>query len=368
LVSSAGAQSFFSSRGFGEEITNSDAASGALGGLFTASSRNPAYPVGTPRTSFTASALVLGNYATDDANRRVLGDVRPNFLRVRVPLPVGLRLNLGLSEWFNQDFDVYSESLAQYRRHVVGKGGIYDINAGLAYSLFKTVTLGAEYSRLFGGSTELWRFDAYEGNYVTYDTVQYNYAGDAMTLGLFAQRGILSLGGFFQPVLDFNLNSWVRTHGTVAESAAGVKVGMPARYGAGLGISPTPSLRFYLEGARREGSRLTIADSTRPEFRNSLQVVLGVQYMLDEAHPLRLGLRWNDWYLNATGGKPVQEIALTGGSSFPIAGLGSFDFSLEYINRRAVTQTGTLQEHVARAGLTLYFEEPWNARRRRWGY
>jgi hypothetical protein len=86
--------------------------------------------------------------------------------------------------------------------------------------------------------------------------------------------------------------------------------------------------------------------------------------MLDEAHPLRLGLRWNDWYLNAAGGAPVREIALTGGSSFPIAGMGSFDFSLEYINRRA----GTLQEHIARAGLTLYFEEPWNARRRRWGY
>ena len=101
VTSIASGQSFFSSRGFGEEITNSDAASGALGGLFTASSRNPAYPVGTPKTNFTASALVLGNYATDGANQRVLGDVRPNFLRVRVPLPVGLRLNLGLSEWFN---------------------------------------------------------------------------------------------------------------------------------------------------------------------------------------------------------------------------------------------------------------------------
>jgi preprotein translocase subunit Sec61beta len=31
-------------------------------------------------------------------------------------------------------------------------------------------------------------------------------------------------------------------------------------------------------------------------------------------------------------------------------------------------QGGTLREHVVRAGLTLYFEEPWNARRRRWGY
>jgi hypothetical protein len=365
LIAHGSAQSFFSSRGFGEEITYSDAASGALGGLITASSRNPAYPLGTSKTNFTASALVLGNYATDDGGRhRALGDVRPEFIKVRVPLPVGLRLGLGLEERFNQDFDVYSDSYPQYRRHVVSKGGIYDINASIAASLFRTVSLSAEYNRLFGGSSELWRFDAFEGNYTTFDTIQYNYAGDALTLGLYAQRWVVGLGGFFQPVLDFNLNSWVRTHGSVSESLIAEPVGFPARYGAGLVISPTASLKVFLEGAKSDAAKLTIGGSTRPEFHNSLEGVLGVQYMLDDVHPLRLGARLNNWYLSDAGGMPVREIAVTGGSSFPIAGLGSFDFSVEYMNRAGTA----IHENVARAGLTLYFEEPWKARKRRWGY
>jgi hypothetical protein len=365
LLSLGSAQSFFSGRGFGEEVTFSDAASGALGGLFTASTRNPAYPLGTPKTNFTFSALALGNYATDTSGRhRVLGDVRPDYVRIRVPLPVGLRLGLGLSEWFNQDFDVYSDSYPQYRRHVVSKGGIYDINGSIAANLFKTVSIAAEYNRLFGGSSELWRFDAFEGNYTTFDTIQYNYAGDALTFGLYAQRWIVGLGGFYQPVLDFNLNSWVRTHGSVSESLTAEKVGFPARYGAGLVISPTASLKVFLEGAKRDARNLTIGGSTRPEFHNSLEGMVGVQYMLDDVHPLRLGARLNNWYLSDAGGTPVREIAVTGGSSFPIAGLGSFDFSVEYMNRAGTV----IHENLVRAGLTLYFEEPWKARKRRWGY
>jgi hypothetical protein len=365
LISFGSAQSFFSSRGFGEEMTYSDAASGALGGLFTASTRNPAYPLGTSKTNFTASALALGNLASDDSGHyRALGDVRPDYLKVRVPLPAGLRLGLGLSEWFNQDFDVYSDSYPAFRRHVVSKGGVYDLNGSVAASLFKTVSIAAEYNRLFGGSSELWRFDAFEGNYATFDTIQYSYAGDALTFGLYAQRWVVGLGGFYQPVLDFNLNSWVKTHGSVSESTIAEPVEFPARYGAGLVISPTASLKVFLEGSKRDAGQLTIGDSTRPEFHNSLEGVLGVQYMLDEVHPLRLGARWNNWYMSDAAGTPVREIAVTGGSSFPIAGLGSFDFSVEYMNRSGAT----IHENVVRAGLTLYFEEPWKARKRRWGY
>lgn len=359
------AQSFFSSRGFGEAVTYGDATSGALGGLFTASTRNPAYPLGTSKTNFTASALVLGDLASDDSGHYgALGDVRPAFLKVRVPLPVGFRLGLGLEEMFNQDFNVYSDSYPQYQRHVVSRGGVYDLNGSVAADLFKTVSIGAEYARLFGGSREIWRFDAFQGDYATFDTIQYSYAGDALTFGLYAQRWIVGLGGFYQPVLDFNVDSWVRTHGIVSESTIAEPVGFPARYGAGLVISPTASLKVFLEGSRSDDSKLTIGGTTQPEFHNSSEGVLGVQYMLDDVHPLRLGARWNEWYLSDAAGTQVKEIAGTGGSSFPIAGLGSFDFSLEYMYRFGAT----IHESVVRAGMTLYFEEPWMARKRRWGY
>jgi hypothetical protein len=373
LMSCLSAQSFFSMRGFGEELMTSDAASAGMGGLVIFSPRNPAYPIALNQTTLTASGLALADIGTDSNGSRLIGNGRPDFFQARLPLPASFRLGLGFAEWYNQDFGVYSESLADYRRSVAGLGGIYGLNASLGRSFGDYATIAVEYSRLLGTSTESWQMDVYNGNYVTLDSVEYNYSGDAVCLGaagrlpsfrLWKQGPTaISLGGFYEKVLDFQIDSRTRTHQSTSESL-GVPVAFPGRYGLGLTVSPVPDLKFSLEGIRQNASQITINDSTTGYFRDMQSIVLGGEYRLDEYHPLRLGLRLQNWYLAAAGNQPIKEVAITTGSAVPIMGFGSLDFSLEYARRTSAA----LQENVLRSQVTLYFEEPWKKRTRNWGY
>jgi hypothetical protein len=363
LQSPVCAQSFFSSRGLGEQVYQSDAASQALGGLFSSSLRNPAYPVLATRSNFTVSALLLGNYAVQDSWQRLTGAGRPEFFRARIPLPWEFRLGLGFSDWYNQDFDVYSESLAAYRRRVVGRGGIYDLDVSLARSFFQSLSVGAEYCRLLGGSNELWRFDAYSGNYVTFDTIGYDYSGNALRFGLCGNLSLLSASAFYEQILGFDIESHIRTHGSLVLDTT-LPVRMPARFGGSLAIAPAPGWRILLDVLTQNAAQSTIGGDTLPDLKNALRAVFGVQYLLNDRYPLRFGLRYHDWYLKAAQNRAIREIAVTAGSSLPLAGLGSFDFSLEYANQG----TAALKENLLRANLTLYFEEPWKKRTRNWGY
>ena len=360
-------------RGFGEELLNSNANSSALGGLAVQSPRNPAYPINAVNSNVTVGALMLGSYGSDGKNNRLVGNGRPDFFRAQVPLPVGFHVGLGFSEWYNQDFAVYSESTSAYRRFVAGAGGIYDLNASLSRSFGRNAAIGLEYSGLIGSSSELWRFDAYQGNYVTYDSVNYDYHGDALRLGIMCRLPFLrfdrssdssvELGGFYEQVLDFGLDDWTRTHGTTSESI-GRAVKFPARYGLGLTAFPAPDWKVCLEGIHQSASQITIGGSTPAAFTDALRVTLGAEYRLKEKYPLRFGLHWQNWYLKAADGTQVREIGLSAGSTAAIPGFGALDYSLEYANRNG----GSLKENVLRAQLSLYFEEPWKKRTRNWGY
>jgi hypothetical protein len=363
VFSCACGQSYFSMRGLGEESHVSDAASAGQGGLFSLSPRNPAYPVLFTGTDIRASVLLLGNYARNAQGQRLLGEGRPIFFRTRIPLPLNFRSGLGFAEWYNQDFDVYSESLT-YRRHVIGHGGIYDLDVSLARSFSQAVNVAVEYGYLFGASSELWRFDEYIGNFVTLDTIAYRYSGHAVRLGLAGKFSWFQASAIVEQVLFLNALSRVCTHGAIAESST-ARVSFPARFGVGLCVTPTESWKFSLDVLTEPDSgRLRIADAQRPLFKNALRVVLGGEYLLDERHPLRFGLLYQDWYLKAAGGKTIGEIGVSMGSSLPLARLGSFDYALEYTSRG----TQDLRENILRASLTLFFEEPWKKRTRNWGY
>ena len=166
-------QSFFNSRGLGEITPAGEARIAGLAEPSALSTLNPGIFVGLDRTSFHVTAIGLATLGTQGANSRLLPNARPAAFNVATPLPFGARLFGGISQKFSQDFDVWSESLADtaYRRHIVGRGGIYALRAGLAKSLFGKVCLGAEFSHVMGGSRENWRFELDNGNYTSTDTI-----------------------------------------------------------------------------------------------------------------------------------------------------------------------------------------------------
>lgn len=360
------AQSFFSMRGLGEEIINTDAVMTSLGSAITLSYQNPGYPVLKENMIFEAGIIGSGVLGKESNHQRFLADARPNYLRGIFALPLGFGFGLGLSERFNQNFDIYSDTFTNpgYQRHIVGYGGIYNFGVSLAKSFFQHASLGFEYNRDFGRAQESWFFEALPASNTTTDTVTNIYRGDVLKFGLGASIWHFTLGALYEYDLPIYIDSKVLSHGVISDSISGLKFKLPPRIGFGLSFIPINQLFICLDYFYRNSQAIKIGDSTNAIYRNSSKYSLGLAYKLSEKYTLRLGYRNYDWYLTEASNQPIKEQAVTLGSGLPIPKFGSLDIALELINRKG----GSLTENIFRLNLTLHYEEAWEKRKRHWGY
>ncbi len=376
IFNSLYAQSFFSMRGLGEEIINTDAVTTSLGSAISLSYQNPSYPLIKEKTIFEVSIIGNGVYGKEENHSRFITNVRPSYVKGIFALPLGFGFGIGLSERFNQNFDIYSDTAINpdYQRHIVGYGGIYNAGVSISRSFFNHVGLGFEYNRSFGDAQERWFFETSSGSYITTDTVATNYRGDLLKFGLAANMWIFDLGILYERNFPIYIDSRVLTHGMVTDTIMGLKFELPPKIGFGLSFNPISQLTICLDYFNRNSEDIKIADTTLSIFRNSNKYSIGLIYNLNNKHQLRVGYRYYDWYFVAAESiydwgfwvppPAIKEQAITLGSGIPIPRFGSFNFSLELINRKG----GSLTENICRLNLTLHYEEAWKIRKRRWGY
>lgn len=362
-------QSFFSMKGFGEEILYKDARASSLGGLIGLSKENPAFPLQSNKTEFSGTIVSNFVYGQESGNSRMIYDIRPLMINGKIPLPYKFCIGFKLSEYFNQNFNIYSDSIqfSNYwtRRHIVGQGGIYGASVSLARSLFKEkISCGIEYSKLLGRSSELWYFEVLNGNYITLDSVLTTYSASRLCFGLFANLSYFTIGVMAEDILTGKINSEVISHGMTVDSVNGLEFNMPYGFGTGIIFDKFAKTKFYLDGFYRNWEKATIADTVISRFNNSMKYSLTVEHWLTDYHPLRVGLRYYSTYLSDYVGIQIKEYALTCGSNVPIAKFGSLAYSLEIIRR----QGKEVKETIGRLSLSLFYEEAWKKRTRRWGY
>jgi len=366
IFSSVQAQSFFSLRGLGEEIINSDAVMTSLGSDISLSYQNPSFPIIKENAIFEAGIIGSGVLGKQANNQRLIADARPNCLKGIFALPLSFGIGFGLSERFNQNFDVYSDTLISpgYQRQVVGYGGIYNLGVSIAKSFYDRVGLGVEYNRNFGDAHERWFFEALPSSNITTDTVIANYSGDLLKFGLSANIWKITLGVLYEKNLPIYINSRVLSHGVVTDSINNLKFELPDKLGFGLSFNPFEKFTIFLDYFNRNSQNTKINDSISAIYHNSTKYSLGFAYQLNERYILRLGYRNYDWYFTEVTNKVIKEQAITLGTGIPIPKFGSFNFSLELINRKG----GSLTENICRLNLTLHYEEAWKRRKRQWGY
>jgi len=362
-------QSFFSMKGFGEEILWTDASASGLGGLVSLSRENPAFPIVLNKTSFYATVLTGFVYGQQGNSSRMIYDIRPLDINGKIPLPLKFRVGLKLSEIFNQNFDIYSDSIpfSGYwtRRHIIGRGGIYRLGVNVGKSFFnEKLAFGLEYSKLFGQGLEQWYFEVLNGNYITLDTVTTSYSAHSLRFGVNTNLSFVTLGIITEDILPGIINSKVISHNTIVDSTTDLKFNLPYSIGFGLGFDKLSRTNFYLDVLYKNWSKTKIADSLTSKFNNSMKYSLAVEHWLADYHPLRVGLRYYTSYLSDRSGWQIKEYALSCGSSVPIPKFGYFDYSLEMIKR----QGKEVKETIARINFSLSFEEVWKKRTRRWGY
>ncbi len=363
-------QSFLNMRGLGEAVWSNDARSIGLGATTALSVANPGMLVNLPKTLVSASGLAGAVLGVDSGvASRVVGGIRPASLFAAAPLPLQARLLVGIDSRFNQDFDVWSESLpgSDYRRHIVGRGGIYNLRAGLALSAFGRAGVGLTICRILGGSREHWQFVSGAGTYVATDTVEVDYSGTTVIAGSSVQFPRFRLAATYEPELVLDAQRLLRVHGAVRDSLRHYRIVLPHGIGLGMsaGLFPRLELSAGLELRPWGGSTIEAQPSS---YRDVARLSAGAEYELAEGHPLRLGYSHQNWYCGPAqpelGAAPIVEHGFHLGTSIPVPKFGSLDLGGVLFLRRA----GSLNELASQLTLTLAYGEAWARRTRRWGY
>ncbi len=368
------AQSFFNSRGLGEVTHAGEARIAGLAEPSALSTLNPGILVDLNQTSFNVTAIGTATVGTQGGNSRLLPDARPAAFNVATPLPFGTRFYGGINQKFSQDFDVWSESLADtaYRRHIIGRGGIYSLRAGIAKSLFDKVCIGAEFNHVMGGSREKWRFELESGGYTSTDTIEVDYAGNTFKVGGSFQSRVFSLAGYYEPPLNLSAHRYKRVHGVIQDSTRTYALSLPHSLSLAAAFDPVSRLGLNLGLTLNPWHDATITqgdDVSSLGFRNVWRGSVGAEYNVDSLHPVRVGYSRQTWYYDATAlviaeGYPITENGIHVGTSVPIPKFGSLDVSGEVLLRHS----SVLDEVAGRLMLTLSYSEAWTKRIRRWGY
>ncbi len=369
--SSASAQSFFNARGLGEITPAGEARIAALAGPSALSTLNPGVFVGLNQTSFHVTALAAATLGTQGGNSRLLADARPAAFNIATPLPFGTRLFGGINQKFSQDFDVWSESLADtaYRRHIIGRGGIYALRAGLAKSLFAKVCVGAEFNHVLGGSRENWRFDLENGGYTSTDTIEVDYVANTFKVGGSFQSRVFSLAGYYEPRLSLTARRYKRVHGVVSDTARSYDISLPYSYSLAAAINPVSKIGIDIGLTVYPWQGATIDSASSLGYKNVWRGSIGAEYAVDSLHPVRVGYSRQTWYYDAWDpylhpDPQITEDGIHFGTSVPIPKFGSLDISGELLFRKSLSMTET----AGRLMLTLSYSEAWTKRTRRWGY
>jgi hypothetical protein len=368
LYAAAAAQSFFSPGGLGEASSTSDAAQLAQGGQTALSSANPGSYVRLDRTVLRFGGIFASAIGSTGAGSRGIVGVRPTGLEAAIPVPAGFRLLFGVNERFNQDFDIWSDSASDtlYRRHVVGRGGIYGLRAGVAKSFADIVAVGLEYGYLVGGARENWEYLVTNG-FSSTDTVEADYRAGGLRAGLGFELGPVDLGAWFEPGIELSARRLRKVHGVVGDSDRTYRVNLPWTGGGALRVRPAERLGLSLGATVQPWSDASIADgdSTRSlDFRDAFRVSAGAEFLVTPEHPVRVGYSYSSWYFANSAGEPIVEHGVRAGTGFVVPKFGTVDLVAEALLR----DTPSLRETALRLGFSLAYGEVWAKRTRRWGY
>ena len=394
--SSASAQSFFNSRGLGEISPAAEARVAGLAGPAALSTLNPGIFVDLNQVSFHVTTLGAATLGAQGGSSRLLADVRPAAFNVAAPLPFGTRVFGGIGQKFSQDFDIWSESLADtaYRRHIIGRGGIYGLRAGLAKSLFDKVCIGAEFTHMLGGSRENWRFELDNGGYTSTDTIEVDYLGNTFKVGGSYQSRLFSLAAYYEPDLSLKASRNKRVHGVISDTTRLYVITLPHSFSLAAGVNPIKRFGVDIGLTVNPWSDATITDDDSMAdlgYKNIWRGSIGAEYEIDSLHPVRVGYSQQVWYYDASiyqadttehppllvqVPSPISEMGIHVGTSVPIPKFGALDISGEILYRSSQAPSSDLEpvgpaglkEIAGRLMLTLSYSEAWSKRTRRWGY
>lgn len=318
-------------------------------------------------TSIEADFILEYNYATDGVGGQKAFLVRPEQISFFVPIPGRFGLSLGVSEHYNLDFKISSDSVRStdytLLRTVTSRGGMEGFRVGLDKSFFDIVYLKAGYEHLFGGAWERWDSEiiSFDADTVifreeTVDSLLYHFSGDMLWGTLGAHVGPVTARVFYAHPLGLRVRTEVQTtrDTTVLDSARYV---LPSELGGLLNLSFS-DLSFDLAYAQQ-----TSAQSSSPfALKTGRLVELNGQWKLK---PLTLTgkLGWNSSYALTADSAGISDVYVGVGVRVPINNYGFGIINLS----GGVRKGADISEYHTELRVGLEFTELWKKRERMWG-
>ncbi len=370
LTTIASAQSFFNRQGLGEPTVSGSARGTALGNIIALNNQNPGTFLKLNQTILDISILATGVIGTQKTMRRALGDIRPTAINLGFPLPTRTRLIFALAERFNQGFDIWSESIADTlcRYHIISRGGIYSLNAGVAQLFLNHICIGAQFQQLIGGSREEWQFHTPEGSIAT-DTIEIDYLAPGFRAGASANINPFTIAFAYDLPVTITAQRQKKIHGVTEDSARTYHIRLPHTIAGGASAGPFSRLTHIDIGGELRPWQEAKINGTLLGYRNVWRLAAGLEYELFPSHPIRFGYSMGNWYCpNLTTGKPISEKGIHIGTGIPIPKFGALDIAAVLLLREGETPAGLLRETVGKLTVTLAYQELWARRSRRWGY
>lgn len=352
-------QSFFSTRGLGEEILSYDAYQSSLGKNYLFSYENPSFPLRFNST------VTIGNisqqilFAQEKRNKRFLYHYQIDYVKISIPTFYQTSFGLGLRRRFSQDFNIYSETAGSYYWHISGKGGINSVSFSLGKRFQDILSLGFSYQYLFGGSEEEWSFET-EGISLTQETIFGQYNGSSYQFSFLSRINSLQLGSaieIFSPIKYLGYLS-------VPSETTRKKISLPLIFNFGIAYNLSEYRQMLFGLNFKNWRKVKLEEKVAPNFTNGFLFSFGFSDYWQEKIPFRLGYSENLWYLLTKAGKRIGESSLNFGTSIKVPKFGFFDLNLETFYRRG----STLKELGIKILFSPRYDETWKKRERRWGY
>ena len=348
-------------------------------------SLSPAAASRINRTRLDASIFYEGFNSTDGTRSRYLAkaDFGGAMLAVPVAQSQGIVITAGFMPYSKVNYDSYSQGAYQngpdslgYTIHYLGSGGITRGTAGLSWTPFGGVTVGAALNYLFGSvdrSSVVTLTGGFAGG-----TTTHTQTVSGVT-GTFAAQ--LTGFGRISPALEpLSLGMVITSRGNLhsndqasyvfaaeLDTAEGVanRIVLPIAYGVGSAYVAGNRYLLAADYSAQPWSKSEINGITPYGIRNAQRFGIGAERMASRERATswldriayRLGYTYDATYY-ALNGTTINAWSLTGGLGLPFSGESRMNLALEY-GVRGTIAGGLVKDKFLRILISINLSEQW---------
>ena len=272
----------------------------------------------------------------------------------------------------------------------LGTGGLTELFAGVGYQPFKGLSIGANFSYLFGSTTNVTNVESTSSTQFTrnMDVKDWNMRAGLQYAFNLAQKNKVVIGFTYQPrkslhgkalgrmadinqdVVVDNKGNAVIVYDTIADMSLKGNYELPHTFGVGVSYTYDNRLNLELDYTYQQWSKakytpIDYFEDPHTKWNNRWKVAAGVSYLPNprgnyfNRMTYRLGAFYNNDYMNVNG-NDVRDYGLGMGFSFPaLAGNKTLvNLGVEW-RHRYTSPTNLISENYLNITVSVNFNEMW---------